>query len=141
MVKIMDMQEIRYLNLFSKITQVMTRFCFRYNETIIFCVPRKLVSRAIGEGGKNIKKISEIIGKRVKVISIPAEAEELKKIKTFIEDIVSPVKFKDLNLNGDKIVLTAGGQSKALLIGRNKKRLFELQKISEDYFNKELKIV
>jgi len=137
----MDMQEIRYLNLFNKITQVITRFCFKYNETIIFCVPKKLVSKAIGEGGRNIKKISEIIGKRVKVISTPAETEELEKIKIFIEDIVSPVKFKDLNLNGNEIILTAGGQSKAILIGRNKKRLLELQKISEDYFNKELKIV
>ena len=137
----MDMQEIRYLNLFNKITQVITRFCFKYNETIIFCVPKKLVSKAIGEGGRNIKKISEIIGKRVKVISTPAETEELEKIEIFIEDIVSPVKFKDLNLNGNEIILTAGGQSKAILIGRNKKRLLELQKISEDYFNKELKIV
>ena len=32
MVKTIDMQEMRYLNLFEQITRVRTRFCFKYNE-------------------------------------------------------------------------------------------------------------
>ncbi|MEX0933063.1 MAG: hypothetical protein WDZ77_03135 [Candidatus Pacearchaeota archaeon] len=141
MVKVIDMQEMRYLNLFGKVTQVSTRFCFKYNGAIIFCVPKKAVSKAIGENGKNIKRISEIIGKRVKVIPIPVEEEEVEKTKKLIEDIVSPVKFKDLGFNEDEIILTAGSQNKAVLIGRNKQRLHELQKISQDYFGKQLRIV
>lgn len=141
MVNIIDMEDIRYLNLFGKITNVRTRFCFKYNRVIIFCVPRKLVSKAIGENGKNMKKINAIIGKKVKVVSSPEKSYEIKGVKKFIEDVVSPLTFKDLNFDGNEIILTAGNQNKAILIGRNKKRLFELQKISRNYFGKELKLV
>ena len=132
-----DMQDMRYLNLFAKITQVSTRYCFKYNSNIIFCVPREMISKAIGENGKNIKKMSEIIGKRIKVVQSPKGIGDAKK---FIESIVSPVTFKGLEISGDEIILTAGNQNKAALIGRDKRRLIELQKISKDYFGKELRI-
>ena len=136
--KTIDMQDMRHLNLFGKITQVRTRFCFNYNNLIIFCVPKNLVSRAIGENGRNIKRINEILSKKVKVVSKP---EGIHEIKRFVEAIVSPVTFKDLEVKDNEIILTAGFQSKAALIGRNRRRLHELQKILKDYFGKELRII
>ena len=136
--KTIDMQDMRHLNLFGKITQVRTRFCFNYNNLIIFWVPKNLVSRAIGENGRNIKRINEILSKKVKVVSKP---EGIHEIKRFVEAIVSPVTFKDLEVKDNEIILTAGFQSKAALIGRNRRRLHELQKILKDYFGKELRII
>jgi NusA-like KH domain protein len=133
-----SMQDMRYLNLFEKITRVQTRYCFKYNEFIIFCVPRHLVSAAIGENGKNIKKLNEILRKKIKVITIP---NGIYSAKQFIEAIISPVKFKDLNINDNEIIVTAGSQSKAALIGRNKRRLLEMQKIIRDYFSRDFRIV
>jgi NusA-like KH domain protein len=138
MVNTIDMQDIRYLNLFGKITRINTKFCFKYNEAIIFCVPRGLVSKAIGEGGKNIKQISNILRKRIKVIPNPTG---VNNAKDFIKTIVSPIEFKDLEVKDDEIILTAGSQSKAALIGRNKRRLLEMQKIIKDYFGKNFRIV
>jgi transcription antitermination factor NusA-like protein len=109
-----------------------------YNDTIIFCVPREFVTRAIGEEGRNIKRISEILGKRIRVIPNPGE---IRDAKNFIENIVRPVMFKDLEIKGNEMILTAGSQSKASLIGRNKRRFFELQKIVKDFFGKDLRIV
>ncbi len=133
-----DMQDMRHLNLFEKITRVNTRFCFKYNETIIFCVPKYLVSKAISEGGKNVKQISVILRKKIKIIPIPLG---IQHAKPFIEAIVSPVVFRDLEVKDNEIILTAGSQSKAALIGRNKRRLLEMQKIVKDYFGKEFRIV
>ena len=132
------MQDMRYLNLFTKITHVSTRFCFKYNETIIFCVPKKFVSKAIGSEGNNIKRINQILRKKIKVISFP---EGIKDAKIFISNIVSPVTFKDLEIKEGEIILNAGSQSKAALIGRNKRRLKEMQGIVKDYFDKEFRIV
>jgi NusA-like KH domain protein len=139
MVNTIDMQDMRYINLFGKITGVNTRYCFKYNEAIIFSVPKNMIAKAVGEKGKNVKKISEILGKRIKIIASP---EGIEDAKVFIEAIVNPVGFKELEINGsDEIVITAGPQNKAALLGRNKRRLIELQSVAKGYFKKELRIV
>lgn len=131
------MQDIRYLNLFGKITKIRTRFCFKYNETMFFCVPKNLLSKCIGENGRNVRQISEILRKKIKIIPIPLG---IQHIKQFIEIIVSPVTFKGLEIKGNEIILTAGSQSKAALIGRNKRRFLEMQKIIKSFFGKEFRI-
>ena len=138
MVNTIDMQDLRYLNLFRKMTRISTRFCFPYNNAIVFCVPKPLISKAIGEGGKNVKQISSIIGKRIKIIAVP---NGIQNAKSFIEDVVSPVTFKSLEVKDNEIILTAGIQSKAALIGRNKRRFLEMQKIVKDFFGKEFRII
>ncbi len=138
MVNTINMQDIRYLNLFNKITRVNTRFCFKYNEAIIFCVPKQLVPRAVGENGRNVKQISEILKRKIKIIPLP---QSIHHAKLFIQAIVAPVTFKDLEIKDHEIILTAGNQSKAALIGRNKRRFLEMQKIIKDFFKKEFRIV
>lgn len=125
------------LNLFNQITKVRTRFCFKYNEAIYFCVPKPLVSRAIGEGGRNIRKISEMIRKKVRVVAVP---ESINDAKNFIQAVVSPVTFKDIEIKENELIINAGTQSKAALIGRNKRRFLEMQKVIKDFFGKELRI-
>ena len=132
------MQDMRYLNLFGKMTRVNTRFCFKYNEALVFCVPKKLISRALGENAKNARQMSQILGKRIRIIAIP---RDVKDAKAFIQAIVSPVTFKDLEVTPTEIILTAGSQSKAALIGRNKRRFLEMQKIIRDFFKREYRIV
>ncbi|MCX6750989.1 MAG: hypothetical protein NTZ83_06010 [Candidatus Pacearchaeota archaeon] len=138
MVSTLDMQDLRYLNLFEKVTRIRTHYCFEYNNTILFCVPREFVSQAIGPDARNLRRISEIIKKRVKVISIPRNPEDIRR---FIELVVSPVTFKDLEILPNEIVLNAGSQSKAALIGRDKRRLIEMQKITQDFFQKDFRII
>jgi transcription antitermination factor NusA-like protein len=94
--------------------------------------------RAVGENARNLKRMSEILGKRIRVIPIPRGIHDAKG---FIETIVNPVTFKDLEITDKEIILNAGGtQSKAALIGRDKRRLIEMQKIVNDYFGREFRI-
>jgi len=134
----LNMQDMRYLNLFGRVTRIDTRFCIRYNGMLIFCVPKNLVMRAVGENARNIRTISEILQKKIRIIPSPRGIQD---IRTFIEDIVSPTTFKDIAVMNNELIITAGNtQNKANLIGRNKVRLFELQKVAKDYFGKELRI-
>ena len=131
------MKLIRYLNLFEKITRVTTKNCFEYNNSIIFAVHPHLISKAIGEQGRNIKNINEILGKKVRVISLP-----FRGIENFIAEIVSPVKFKGIEINDKEVIINAGRQSKAALIGRNRAREQELEDILKKFFGIEkLKII
>ena len=132
------MQHMRYINLFEKITGVRTRYCFLYNETLTFAVHRQLVPKAVGLNGKNVKKLNEILEKKIKVIPAP---EGIEYLREFVKDVVSPTGFKKIELNNDEVVLTAGTQNKAALLGRNKRRFIELQRIIRDFFGKDLRIV
>lgn len=131
MVKVLDMQFIRYANLFSKITYISTNHCFEYNHTIIFVVPRKLVMKAIGPNNINLRKLSDVIGKRVKIIAAPNGMEDLN---SFVSIITYPVKFKSIEVRDGEAVINANIQSKASLIGREKARVSEMENILGQYF-------
>jgi NusA-like KH domain protein len=131
MVKTLDMQFIRYANLFEKVTNIRTNHCFEYNNMIVFAVPRIFVRKAIGLNNENLKKLSEILKKKIKIVAIPNGKED---IENFVSVIVSPVKFKAINIRDTDAIINANTQSKASLIGRNKVRLNEMQNILEQYF-------
>ena len=132
------MQHMRYLNLFEKMTRVSTIRCFKYNETIFFCVPKSFVSKAIGKNASNIRQLSSILNKKIKVIPYSLENQD---IRSFIQSIVDPIFFKDVQVEDNEIILSATTQSKASLIGRNKRRLLEMHQIIKDFFGKEFRIV
>lgn len=139
MVNILDIQDIQYLNLFSKITGVNSKYCFNYNNMLVFLVPIKFISKALGPNSSNLRKMSDLIRRRIRVVAEPTENSHIKK---FVEAIVSPINFKDLQINNDEIVLNAGSKdSKAMLIGRNKIRLSEMQKIIKNLFEKDFRIM
>jgi NusA-like KH domain protein len=131
MIKTLDMQFIRYANLFSKITRIRTNHCFEYNNTIVFAVPRKFVTKAIGPGNSNLEKLNRIINKRIKIVAIPSGKEE---IENFVSVIVKPIKFKGMEVKDNEAIITAGLQNKAPLIGKKKARLEEMENILEQYF-------
>jgi len=132
------MQTMRYINLLSKLTKIHTRNCFVYNDFVVFAVPAKLLSKAIGPAGKNVKALQDNLGKRVKII---ADVKDVANAEKFVKAIVYPVEFVSLELKDNILVLTAGSRNKAALIGRNRRRMIELNKILEDNFGKELKII
>jgi len=133
-----DMTCMRYLNLFNKITGVRTQSCFSYNRGLIFGVPQSMVSRAIGENGDNIKKMISILNKKIKVVAMPNSVIDSEK---FIAKIVDPVTFNGVEVAPEEIVISANRQSKAILIGRDKVRFEELDKIVKEVFGKNLRIV
>ena len=135
---IIDMKLMRYINLLDRISRVKTRKCFVYNNIIVFAVPREMMSQAIGRCASNIMRIQEQLGKRVKIVLEPRGIEDAQN---FVREIVSPVRFKSLELKEGILILNAGSTSKAALIGRNKKRLEELSEIIMNNFGLNLKII
>ncbi len=137
MVNTIDMQEMRYLNLFEKITRVRTRFCLKYNNGLVFCVPKPFIPKAVGERAKNLRKMGEILNKKIKVVAIPSGLEDAEE---FIAAIINPVTFNKFEIKDNQIIV-AGGKNKAALIGRNKRRILEMQKIVKGFFGKEYRVV
>jgi len=136
---IIDMRTMRYLNLLDKVAHVKTSKCFVHNGSIFFAVNKNDVSRAIGPAAINVRRMQEKTGKNIRIIE---EAENLKDIRMFIEDIVSPVRIKSAEIKDNAVIITAGNnQTKASLIGRNKRRLEELNDIIQNFFSMNVKVV
>lgn len=134
MVEVIDMQLIRYLNLFARVTKVPTTKCFLYNNQIIFAVPKTQVSRAIGRDAVNIKKLNSILRRKIKVVAMPMINSD-DEIRKFVEAVISPIEFNKIEVKENSVVVNAGRQSKASLIGRGRQREKELSEVLKNFFN------
>ena len=110
------MQLMRYINLFERVSRITTNMCFVYNNTLFFVVPKELVSRAIGRDAENVKKMGEILRKKIKVI---ATQENIDK---FIASIIEPYEFMRVDVKDGSVSITANKQNKAGIIGRGRIR-------------------
>ena len=138
MIKTIDMKHMRYINLFEKVSGVHPKHCFVYNSAIVFVVPKDMLAKVIRDSGRDLKKMSEILGRKIKVAILPNGLEDAEE---FISAIVHPVQIKSIEVKDDLLIINAGPQNKAILIGRNKARLEEMKPIVKSYFGKEIRIV
>lgn len=138
MAKVIDMQLMRYINLFERISGVSTTDCFNYGNTLFFAIPKSKMNRALGPRGSNIKKLSDTLRRKIKLIEMPSSDEGIKK---FIENLISPIEVTNIELKEGELVISAPMQSRAMLIGRNRVREDELKEILNKLFKiKSLKI-
>lgn len=133
MAGVIDMQLMRYINLFARTTGVSTTKVFVYNNQIVFAVPKAKVSLAIGKGASNIKRMSETLRKKIRVVAMPA-VDDVEGIKRFVEDTVAPIEIGGVELKSGSVVVNGGRQSKAALIGRNRVREKELGDVLKSFF-------
>jgi NusA-like KH domain protein len=143
--KTIDMQLMRYINLFERISRVSTTDCFVYNNTIYFAVPKKLVMAAVGKNGENVKRIAETLGKKIKVVAMPTEKEladdMFSALKSFLIAVVAPVEFTGFDFNGEVVSISGSRESKAIMIGRDRVKEKELAEVLKRTFGvKEFRI-
>jgi len=134
MAEIINMQLIRYLNLFAGVTKVPTTKCFVYNNQIIFAVPKTQVSRAIGRDAVNVKRLNSILRRKIRVVAMPMSNCN-DEIGRFVEAVISPIEFNKVEVKENSVVISAGRQSKASLIGRDRQREKELSDVLKNFFN------
>lgn len=135
--KTFDMQFMRYMNLFTKVTRIDSSHCFSYNNTLVFVVPRSRIQQAIGKDNANLKQLSTILEKRIRVL---AEPKSMGDLEQFFKVLVSPITFEKLEViegdAGKELIITTGGrESKAMLIGRDRAREKEMKDILDQHFD------
>lgn len=121
------------MNLFTKISKLRASHCFSYNNMLIFVVPQVNVKQAIGPDNSNLRKISGILKKRIRIVAEPEEKAQAN-MEYFVKTIVSPVEYNGFELKDSEITITAGKEGKARLIGRGRIRQKELAEILSQYF-------
>jgi len=128
------------MNLFAKISHIQTKHFFVYNNILVFGVPKSKVSQAIGKEASNVKKLSQILRRKIKVIAMPSP-DDNKGIEKFITDLVDPIELGKIEITESKVEVSANKMNKASLIGRNRAREKEMTDILKNNFSiREFKI-
>ena len=133
----LNLDLIHYINLFEKVTKTKFKDCFPSEERLIFVVNPGDCSRAIGKNAVNMKKLTSLINKKIKVVEYNDDPVK------FINGFISSVKLKEITFeNGELIIKANSLKDKGLLIGRGGKNIEEVKKIVDHYFKiKKIKIV
>ncbi len=134
MAKTIDMQFMRYINLFEKFSGVSTSDCFSYNNILFFGVPKSKLFKAMGQNGRNVRNISEVLRRKIKLVEMPSGDKGIKK---FVLDLISPIEVNNIEVQGNEVIIYAAMQSRAMLIGRDRAREKELLEILNKYFGTE----
>ncbi len=138
MKKILDLKEIGLITTFENITRttVKDHFTDPSTNTLIFLVKPGQLSKAIGKNGITIKRASERIKKKIKVIELSNNSVK------FFNMLISPLKPTEVKQEEEKLVVTCGTtQTKAQLMGRNKQKLLFLREIMKKHFGIEIELV
>ena len=83
---IYDKEIIGYMNLFESITQTKVKDCHKSDDELTFILDSIYMSKAIGKKGSNVKKLSQLLRKTIKVVEFNND------VIKFIENLISPVK-------------------------------------------------
>ncbi|MDD5331991.1 MAG: NusA-like transcription termination signal-binding factor [Candidatus Nanoarchaeia archaeon] len=122
-------EEINYINIMEKSTKAKIKDCYLENDLLVFITDEGEIGKAIGKAGSNIKRVSNLLHKQIKVI------EFNKSPEIFIENLIKPVKgkvYKDEN--GTIFIEVKDMAGKANLLGKNRRNLIKIQEIASKYF-------
>lgn len=132
-----DVNLMKTISLFENITRASVKDCIEQEGRIIFIVNQNEMAKAIGPKGANIRKLENLLKKKIKIVEYSEDVVE------FVKNIVAPVKTGDVVLEDDVITITpADSMSRGLLIGRSAVNLRGFESIVKRHFPiKEIKVV
>ena len=133
----LDIEHIKYITLFEKITKVQPKDCILGKNSITFVISGQEIGKAIGKKAKNIKILEKKLNKKVKLVKFD------KDIIQFTGNLIYPFKNLDITYENDDIIISSSDtKTKGLLIGRNSQNLTRIESIIKRYFKfNKLKVI
>ncbi len=122
----LDKETFRIMGLFQRITHVTPKDAFEYEDYYMFIVGIGTIKKCLGRDNRNIKKLSDILKKKIKLI------EHSTILSKFIKNVLFPSKILDVeNKAGDVYVYININQKKTI----NAKSLNMLRFVTKRYFD------
>ena len=126
---------IGYINVFETLTKTHVKDCFFDDGELVFIIKEGEAGKAIGKHGANIQKISKMFNKKIKII------EFNKDVLKFVNNLIYPANGNVYKSDEGTISIRASDtRDRAILIGRDRKNLQNLQNIVSKYFNVIIKV-
>ena len=122
-----------YINVFENLTRASVKEVIK-NSELLFIVKEGDMPKAIGKNGVNIRKISNLFKKKIRVVEFSSEVE------TFVKNLIKPLEGKIYKEDENVFIEAKSSQEKAILLGKNRRNLQHLNEIVKKYFDVEIKI-
>jgi len=128
-------EEMRYIALFESITSASVKDCIIDEEQgrVIFVVNEGQVGVAIGKGGRNIRTLERMTGKKHEIIEYSEEPAQ------FIKNALKPAMVREVRIterpDGKSIaVVSVNPKDKGVAIGKNGRNAERLRFLAKRYF-------
>lgn len=129
MVKI-NQESMKIITLFENKTNSHVKDFFEYNDILIFIVGENEASKAVGKGGANVKNLSILLRKKIKIVEFNPQPVN------FIKGFIYPIGAEEItNDDGVITIKVASTREKGLLIGRESRNLNKLKEIVKRYYD------
>ena len=131
-----DIDIMKFISLFEKITHVNAKDCFKQENKIVFIVNEGLAGKAVGKGGMNIKKLENLFKKKVKIVEYNPDLLE------FVKNVIHPLSAREISEDeGVVTIIPVDSQTRGYLIGREAVNLRAFENVVKRYFEiKEIKV-
>ena len=131
-----DKEAIGCINLFENLAKIKVKDCYKSEKDMVFIVDSVYMSRSIGKNGSNVKKLSHLLRKSIRIIEFSSD------VLKFISNIISPVDGKVYKESeGVVAIKLSNSKDKGIVIGRDKKNITMMQAIVSRYFDIKVKVV
>ena len=131
-----DAKLIGYVTTFENLTKAKVKDAFFEKGYLVFIVEEGDAGKAIGRKGNNIRMISRLLKKKIKLIEFNSD------VKEFVKNIIDPLKADEIVEEDNKIKIRSKDlQTKSFLIGRNRTNITNLNNTVKKYFNVEVSVV
>lgn len=133
-----DLDLIRQINLFEKISHTPVKEAFYFKEKLTFMVSAGLMRKALGPNKANLLKLEKLMNKQIRIIEFHED------LLQFIQNLIAPLKVTKISEeDGIATIVGPDTKTKGLMIGSRAKNLRETEEIVQRYFPelKEIKVV
>ena len=134
-----DSDLIKLITLFESMSGANAKDCITYDnkDNIIFIIEENEMGKAIGKNGANIKRVEDLLKRKIKLVEFSQD------ILQFVKNMIYPAEVNDIKQE-DGVITIYGkdSNSKAKIIGRERRNINNLTKIAKRYFDvKEIKVL
>jgi len=132
-----DEQLMKYIALVENLTKVNVKDMFLKNNMLYCVIDKENLRKIIGPNGSKIKRIENLIKKKVKILGYSSNVNE------FVKDLVYPFKIDKVeDTEGVVNIYCKDTKTKGLLIGRERRNLLNFKEITKRYFPiQDLKVI
>jgi len=129
------MQIIGLINVFEKSTGAKVKDCFNEGDVLVFVVQQKELRKALEGHGEKIRRLSNIMKKRIKVIEFNED------IVKFVLNLLYPMRPEVELVDGQLVIKGKDAKEKGQIFGREKTNLRRIQGLVTKYFKVEIKVI